>query len=64
MKSFNKLLVFFLLCSFSICTNLGAQETEMAKSDEKWQDYGQSFEIQDVRSGKEALDLFSCVSVT
>ena len=58
MKSFNKLLVLFLLSIATIWTNLGAQQAEMSKSDEKWQDYGESFEIQDVKSGQEALNIF------
>ena len=58
MKSFNKLLVFLLLCFAANCINLYAQETELPKSGESWQNYGESFEIKELKSGQEALNIF------
>ena len=58
MKSFNKLLVFFLLSQTALCINLQAQDTKLSVEERSWQDYGESFEIQDVISGQEALTVF------
>ena len=58
MKSFNKLLVFLLLIPVAFFMNLHAQDTKMAVNEANWLDYGESFKIQDVKSGQEALAVF------
>ena len=58
MKSFNILLVFFLFSLTAFWTNLYAQEEDLSDSEEKWQDYGELVDIQDPKSGKEALKIF------
>lgn len=58
MKSFNKLLVFFLLSQAALCINLRAQDTKLPVEEHNWQDYGESFEIQDVKSDHEAVIVF------
>ena len=58
MKSFNNLLVFFLLIPVAFFMHLHAQEAKSNVKEGNWQDYGESFKIQDVKSGQDALAVF------